>query len=149
MNTPPTYAPSPWRAGWYRITRLCSCLFRRKPRFDVNQALKDQKWQDLKHGKEQGLGCCPEHPDEPPMMKIRPSDYRCPICWNADFFHTLDAGPITDPHHLQIVIPTQRPQQVYLQARKEGAGTHTAALAAIPRWLMEVYQTSKEKERNG
>jgi hypothetical protein len=133
--------PRKWKTKWYHLR---FCFLRRLSRFlrmpaplDVEQALRDEQWRSLQHGREQGLACCPEHPDEPPMMKIRPSDYRCPLCWNADFFRTIDARPITEPRQLQVVIPTQRPQQIYLQARKEGAGSHTAALEAIPKWLRE------------
>jgi len=140
----PTYAPSPWRARWYRIKRLCSWVIRRGPRFDVNQALKEQRFQVWRDAREHYLGCCPEHPEDGPMLDLQHGHYRCGTCWARDYFRSLDAGPVTDPQqHLQTTIPQQRPLHAYRQAVKDGAGTSTATLAAIPKWLVRL----REKPR--
>lgn len=144
MNAQPQQddpVPRQWKTRWYHLRyrflrRLSRCLRMPAP-LDVEQALRDEQWKSLKHGKELGLGHCPQHPNGPPMLNLSHSDYRCPLCWAADYFRSIDAGPITEPRQLHVTIPTQRPQQAYLQARKEGAGTHTAALQAIPKWLRE------------
>ncbi len=90
----PTYAPSPWRARWYRIKRLCSWVIRRGPRFDVNQALKEQRFQVWRDAREHYLGCCPEHPEDGPMLDLQHGHYRCGTCWARDYFRSLDAGPV-------------------------------------------------------
>ena len=78
------------------------------------------------------------------MLDLQHGHYRCGTCWARDYFRSLDAGPVTDPQqHLQITIPQQRPLHVYRQAVKDGAGTSTATLAAIPKWLVKL----REKPR--
>ncbi len=144
--------PHEWKTRWYRfryrLTDLFSRLLRMPRPTDVEQALRHEQWRSLQHGKEQGLGRCPEHPEDAPMMNLHHGNYRCGTCWAADYFRTIDAGPVTDPklQPLQIIIPTQRPNQVYLAARREGKGEHSAALEAIPRWLVKLREKPKEKK---
>ena len=78
------------------------------------------------------------------MLDLHHGHYRCGTCWARDYFRSLDAGPVTDPQQLQITIPKQRPNQVYLAARREGKGEHTAALEAIPKWLVNLREKPKE-----
>jgi hypothetical protein len=136
--------PAKWRTKWYRFREgfllHLSRFLRMPPTLVVEQALKDQQWKSLEYGKKEGLGRCPDHPDDLPMMNLHHGNYRCGTCWAADYFRTIDAGPVTDPQHLQITIPTQRPLHVYRQAVKDGAGGSTATLAAIPKWLVRLRQ---------
>src|SRR6266704_1714192 len=129
--------PPEWKTKWYRfryrLTDLFSRLLRMPRPTDVEQALRHEQWRSLQHGKEQGLGHCPEHPEDAPMMNLHHGNYRCSTCWAANYFRTIDAGPVIDPQQqLQIIIPTQRPLHVYRQAVKDGSGSSTATLAAIP-----------------
>ena len=153
MDTQPQQedpVPRKWRTRWYRLRegfllRLARAL-RMPPTLEVEQALRHAQWRSFNHGKEQGLGCCPQHPNDPPMLNLHHGHYRCGACWAADYFRSLDGGPVTDPklQPLQITTPPQRPNQVYLQAVKGGAGPHTATLAAIPKWLVKLREKPKE-----
>jgi len=111
---------------------------------EVEQALKNQRWQGVQIGEERSLGHCPRHPDEL-LMDMGRGSFRCILCYSGTHPGFPDYESHTDPHqHLQIVIPSQRPNQAYLQAVKSGSGPHTAALAAIPKWLVRLREKPKE-----
>jgi hypothetical protein len=140
--------PAKWRTKWYRtrerFLRFLSRILRMPPTLEVNQAIESWGWKTFHRGQKEGLGRCPEHPNDLPMMNLHHGNYRCGTCWAADYFRTIDAGPVTDPQQLQITIPTQRPLHVYCQAVKDGAGGSTATLAAIPKWLVQLREKPKE-----
>ncbi len=143
--------PAKWKTRWYRtrerFLRVLSRFLRMPAPLEVNQAIESWGWKTFHRGQKEGLGRCQDHPNDPPMMRLQRGNYRCPTCWSDDYFRTLDAGPVTDPQqHLQITIPTQRPLHAYRQAVKDGAGTSTATLAAIPKWLVRLRQVPKEEK---
>src|SRR2546421_6060338 len=93
--------PAKWRTRWYRtrerFLRFLSRILRMPPTLEVEKAIESWGWKTFHRGQKEGLGRCQDHPNDPPMIRLQRGNYRCPACWEVNYFRTIDAGPVTDP----------------------------------------------------